>query len=45
MGMGGGSVGFAGSVASFCMALLKAYCKKTHVVHDINKQGCYKINV
>ena len=23
---GGGSLGFAGSFASFCMALLKAYC-------------------
>lgn len=26
--MGGGSLGFAGSIASFCMALLKAYCEE-----------------
>lgn len=28
VGMGGGSLGFAGSIASFCMALLNAYCEK-----------------
>lgn len=26
--MGGGSLGFAGSIASFCMALLSAYCEE-----------------
>lgn len=39
--MGGGSLGFAGSIASFCMALLKAYCEdnqknnyRNHVSND-----------
>lgn len=29
VGMGGGSFAFAGSIASFCLALLKAYCQRT----------------
>lgn len=30
VGMGGGSFAFAGSIASFCLALLKAYCERTN---------------
>lgn len=32
--MGGGSLGFAGSVASFCTALLKAYCEEIRQNND-----------
>lgn len=34
LGMGGGSLGFAGSVACFCTALLKAYCEEIRHNND-----------
>lgn len=44
VGMGGGSLGFAGSIASFCMALLNAYCEEksenTDMFHLLKVCSC-----